>query len=204
MNYTYGLPYVVHISTKWSFCLVLQSYCCMVFVRSRLDHCKFNLLLSQVSHCANIADSALHSQTAPIFEQMYDDQLFPATAYFAYFLIFTCCVCTNKLLYANFPHPSYRNIQPSLFKQATHFNVMFFSFLIYFFTVFFVPRGIVFSWQVLLYLLGRIAEALVIWPWDTLSSGTFRPRQPYCTLCEIHFLTHSSSIYTHAWEPSRH
>lgn len=78
------------------------------------------------------------------------------------FLSLHTALCTNKPLYANFPHPSYRDIQHlMLSKQAMHFSVMFFSFLISFFTAPFVLRGIVFSWQVLLYLLIRIAEALI-------------------------------------------
>lgn len=90
---------------------------------------------------------------------MFDDQLFPVTAYFAYFLIFTLCIVYQQL-YANFPHPSYEDIQQSLmFKQVTQpFNAMFFSFLMYFFTAYFTLRGVLFPWQVLLYLLARTAE----------------------------------------------
>lgn len=103
-------------------------------------------------------------------------------------------LCTNNLLYANFPYLSYWDMKPpSLLRQLHNISVLCSSVSWYTFLLHLLHWG-GFPWQILLFLLARIAEMLVVWPWDIQSSETF----------ESHFLTHNSSFCTRAWDPSRH
>lgn len=179
---------------------VFACYCRAIaacFATSRLDHFKFNLLLSEVSHCANVVDPALPSQTSPIFNRCLMISFSQSLHTLHTFLSSSYALCINNYMLIfyilhmkiyNSPWCSSK-LHNLLMLCSSIFNVRFYC-------IFYTVGSII----------SMASSTLFVSQdcWHTQSSEAFESGASYCTLCESHFLTHSSSIYTCLWEFSRH